>query len=197
MTGSCGATSQMHTAYRLQGYPMTGLLWVHCLGAHHDYQWPDQIIGIRRSARSGVSSHCLRQGPCPPRTWKGLAIAVIGREPRKKGLRQVLHQPAFRGHSPTLIKKKGGFFTRDYESQKSLDRCYTDTKRTQIPAQAIYPAKLSITIDGETKVFHDKTKFTHYLSTNPALQRLITEKKPIQEREQCPRKNKKVIPQQT
>ena len=38
------------------------------------------------------------------------------------------------------------------------------------------PAKLSITIDGETKVFHDKTKFTQYLFTNPALQRIITEK---------------------
>jgi hypothetical protein len=40
----------------------------------------------------------------------------------------------------------------------------------------LYPAKLSITIDGETKAFHDKTKFTHYISTNPALQRKITEK---------------------
>jgi hypothetical protein len=40
----------------------------------------------------------------------------------------------------------------------------------------LYPAKLSITIDGETRVFHDKTKFTHYLSMNPALQRIITEK---------------------
>jgi hypothetical protein len=28
-----------------------------------------------------------------------------------------------------------------------------------------YPAKLSINIDGQTKVFHDKTKFTQYLST--------------------------------
>jgi hypothetical protein len=37
----------------------------------------------------------------------------------------------------------------------------------------LYPAKLSITIDGETKVFHDKSKFTQYLSTNPALQRII------------------------
>jgi hypothetical protein len=37
----------------------------------------------------------------------------------------------------------------------------------------LYPAKYSITIDGETKVFHDKTKFTQYLSTNPALQRII------------------------
>ena len=40
----------------------------------------------------------------------------------------------------------------------------------------ILQEELSITIDGETKVFHDKTKFTHYLSTNPALQRIITEK---------------------
>jgi hypothetical protein len=43
-----------------------------------------------------------------------------------------------------------------------------------MPAQTtIYPAKLSITIDGKTKIFHDKNKFTQYLSTNPALQRII------------------------
>jgi hypothetical protein len=47
---------------------------------------------------------------------------------------------------------------------------------TQLPAQLLYPAKLSITIEGETKIFHDKTKFTQYLSTNPALQRIIKEK---------------------
>ena len=41
----------------------------------------------------------------------------------------------------------------------------------------LYPAKRSITIDGETKVFHDKNKFKQYLSMNPALQRIITEKK--------------------
>jgi hypothetical protein len=40
----------------------------------------------------------------------------------------------------------------------------------------LYPAKLSNTIDGETKVFHDKTKFTQYHSTNPALQWIITGK---------------------
>jgi hypothetical protein len=49
--------------------------------------------------------------------------------------------------------------------------------RTAPQPRLLYPAKLSITIDGETKVFHDKTKFTQYLSTNPALQRIITEKK--------------------
>jgi hypothetical protein len=40
----------------------------------------------------------------------------------------------------------------------------------------LYPAKLSITIDRENKIFHDKTKFTQYISINPALQR-ITDRK--------------------
>jgi hypothetical protein len=31
-------------------------------------------------------------------------------------------------------------------------------------------------MDGETKVYHDKIKFTQYLSMNPALQRIIKEK---------------------
>ena len=33
----------------------------------------------------------------------------------------------------------------------------------------IYPAKLSFTIDGENKIFNDKTRFKQYVSTNPAL----------------------------
>jgi hypothetical protein len=46
----------------------------------------------------------------------------------------------------------------------------------------LYPAKLSTSIDGETKVSHDKTKFTQYLSTNPALQRIIKGKLQQKER---------------
>ena len=37
----------------------------------------------------------------------------------------------------------------------------------------LYPAKLSITIDGENKIFHDKTRFKQYVSTNPALQKIL------------------------
>jgi hypothetical protein len=37
----------------------------------------------------------------------------------------------------------------------------------------LYPAKLSITIEGETKIFHEKNRFTQYLSMNIALQRII------------------------
>jgi hypothetical protein len=35
------------------------------------------------------------------------------------------------------------------------------------------PAKLPITIDGDTKIFYNKNKFTHYLSISPAIQRII------------------------
>jgi hypothetical protein len=37
----------------------------------------------------------------------------------------------------------------------------------------LYESKISVTIEGKTKIFHDKTKFTQYLSTNPACQRII------------------------
>jgi hypothetical protein len=56
----------------------------------------------------------------------------------------------------------------------------------------LYPAKLSITTDGENKIFHDKTKFTHYLDINPDLQRIIDGKKPTQGGKLHLRKSKKV-----
>uniref|UniRef100_A0ABK0L0A9 Nucleic acid binding protein n=1 Tax=Rattus norvegicus TaxID=10116 RepID=A0ABK0L0A9_RAT len=56
-------------------------------------------------------------------------------------------------------------------------RSWTDVIQTlrehKCQPRLLYPAKLSINIDGETKIFHDKTKFTQYLSTNPSLQRII------------------------
>jgi hypothetical protein len=60
-------------------------------------------------------------------------------------------------------------------------RAWTDVIQTlgehKCQPRLLNPAKLSIIIDGETKVFKDKTKFAQYLSTNPSLQRIITEKK--------------------
>jgi hypothetical protein len=46
---------------------------------------------------------------------------------------------------------------------KIPSRCHTDPKRTKMPAQLLYPAKLEITIDGKTKVFQDKTKLKIYI----------------------------------
>jgi hypothetical protein len=59
-------------------------------------------------------------------------------------------------------------------------RSWTDIIQTlreqKCQPRLLYPAKLSITIDKETKVFHNKTKFTQYLSMNPTFQMIITEK---------------------
>ena len=56
-------------------------------------------------------------------------------------------------------------------------RAWADVTQTlrehKCQPKLLYPANLSITINGESKVFHDKNKFTQYLSTNPALQRIM------------------------
>ena len=61
--------------------------------------------------------------------------------------------------------------TRDHENKDILGRSHTDHKRKQMLAQTTIPTKTLITIYGKTKIFHDKTKFAQYLSTDPALQR--------------------------
>ena len=99
---------------------------------------------------------------------------------------------AVRGKGQVKQKGKPIRITPDFspETMKAR-RAWTDVVQTlrehKFQPRLLYPAKLSITINGETKLFHDKTKFTHYLSTNPTLQRIITEKK-IQGRKPCPRK---------
>ena len=55
----------------------------------------------------------------------------------------------------------------------------------------ILQEELSIIIDGENKVFHEKTKFTHYLSMNPALQRIITDKNQYKARNHALEKTRK------
>jgi len=59
-------------------------------------------------------------------------------------------------------------------------RSWTDVIQTlrkhKCQPRLLYPAKLSINIDGEIKIFHDENIFTQYLSTNPALQRIINGK---------------------
>ena len=45
----------------------------------------------------------------------------------------------------------------------------------------IYPAKLTVTIKGKNKIFHNKTRFHQYLATNPALHKVIEGKLQLKE----------------
>jgi hypothetical protein len=51
-----------------------------------------------------------------------------------------------------------------------IRRCWEDVIQTlrehKCQPRLLCPAKVWIAIDEETKIFHDKTKFTQYLSTN-------------------------------
>jgi hypothetical protein len=61
------------------------------------------------------------------------------------------------------------------ESLKAI-RAYADVLQSlrdpRCQVRLLYPAKLSITIERENKIFHDKTKLK-YLSTNLALQKIL------------------------
>jgi hypothetical protein len=59
------------------------------------------------------------------------------------------------------------------KARKSWTEVIQTLREHKCQHRLLYPAKLSITIDGETKVSHDKTKFTQYLSMNPSLKRII------------------------
>jgi hypothetical protein len=88
---------------------------------------------------------------------------------------------AVREKGQVTVKGRPIRITADFspETMKAR-RSWTDViqilREHKYHPRLLYPAKLSITIDGETKVLHYKTKFTQYLSMNPALQRIITGK---------------------
>jgi hypothetical protein len=112
---------------------------------------------------------------------------------KKNSSRQVIIRTANALNKERILKEVGGKgqvkckgrpirITPDFSPEMvKARRSWTDVtqivREHKYQPRLLYPAKLSITIDGETKVFQDRTKFTHYLSTNPALQRIITEKK--------------------
>ena len=101
---------------------------------------------------------------------------IIIKTPNAQNKERILK--AIRGKGQVTYKDRPIRITPDFspETMKAR-RSWTDVIQTlrehKCQPRLLYPAKLSITIDGETKVFHDKTKFTQYLSTNPALQRIM------------------------
>jgi hypothetical protein len=79
-------------------------------------------------------------------------------------------------------------------------RAWTDVIQTlrehKFQPMLLYPAKLPITIDGENKVFHEKNQI-HTFSSHDSSPSKENNRKKIQGWKSCPRKSKKVIPQQT
>jgi hypothetical protein len=85
---------------------------------------------------------------------------------------------AVREKGQVTYKGRSIRITPDFSPQTmKARRSWTDAIQTlrehRCQPRLQYPAKLSITMKEENKIFYDKTKFTQYLSTNPTLQRKI------------------------
>jgi hypothetical protein len=72
-----------------------------------------------------------------------------------------------------LIRFTPHFSPETMTARKSWADVIQTLREHKCQPRLLYPAKFSITLNGGTKIFHDKTKFTQCLSTNPALQRMI------------------------
>jgi hypothetical protein len=76
-------------------------------------------------------------------------------------------------HTGRAIRITPDFSPETMKARRSWTDVIQNQREHKCQPRLLYQAKLSITIDGETKVFHDKTKFTKYLCTNIALQRIM------------------------
>jgi hypothetical protein len=59
-----------------------------------------------------------------------------------------------------LIRITPDFSPETMKARRSWRDVMQSLREHKCQSRLLYPAKLSITIDGETKVFHDKSKFT-------------------------------------
>jgi hypothetical protein len=107
------------------------------------------------------------------------SLHIIIRTPHALNKERILK--AVRGKGQVTYKGRPIRITPDFspetiKARRSWVNVIEILRDQNCQPRLLYPTKLSITIDGETKIFHDKTKFTWYHSMNPALQR-ITDRK--------------------
>ena len=77
-------------------------------------------------------------------------------------------------------KSRAVRITPDFSTETlKARRFWTDVLQTvreqKCQPKILYPEKPENTIDGETKIFQEKTKLNQNLSTNPALQKIVEE----------------------
>jgi hypothetical protein len=54
-----------------------------------------------------------------------------------------------------------------------MERHNTGPERKQLSTRLVYPARLSFLIEGEIKTFYNKEKLKEFVTTKPALQKIL------------------------
>ena len=116
------------------------------------YRTPNRLDQKRNSSR-----HIIR-------TTNALNKDRILKAVRGKG------QVTYKGKPIRIITD---FSPETMKARRSWTEVIQTLREHKCQPRLLYPAKLSITIDGEAKIFYDKNKFAQYQSTNPAFQRII------------------------
>ena len=101
---------------------------------------------------------------------------IIIKNPKAQDKERILKAVRLKGQETYIgrpIRITPGFSPETMKARRSWADVIQTLREHKCQPRLLYPAKLSITIDGETKVFHDKNKFTQYLSMNPVLQKII------------------------
>ena len=124
------------------------------------------LINIQEACRTPNRLAQKRNSSCHIiiKTPNALNKERILKAVRKKG------QVTYKGRP---IRITPDFSSETIKARRSCEDVIQTLREHKCQPRLLYSAKLSVTIDGETKIFHDKTKFTQYLFTNPALQRII------------------------
>jgi hypothetical protein len=124
------------------------------------YRTPNSFDQIRNS-----SCHIIIKTP-NAQNKKRILKAV-----REKG------QVTYKGRP---IRITSDFLPESMKSRRSWEEIIYSIREYKCQSRLLYPANLPITIDRENKIFHDKSKFTQYLSkytqcssTNPVLHMTI------------------------
>lgn len=83
------------------------------------------------------------------------------------------------------------FSTQTMKARRTRSKAFPVLKDNRCQPRLLYPAKMSIIIEGERKSFHDINKLKEYMSGKPTLQRILEAIQRTEERSnqpQAPRK---------
>jgi hypothetical protein len=71
------------------------------------------------------------------------------------------------------IKIIADFSMETLKARRAWSEVFQALTENNFNPRILYPAKLSFKIDGAIKVFHDKQKLKHYMTTKPPLQKIL------------------------
>jgi hypothetical protein len=75
------------------------------------------------------------------------------------------------------LKITADFSTETSKARRAWHEIFRALNENNFNPRILYPAKLSLKIDGSTKVFHDNQKLKQYVTKEPPLQKILQGKK--------------------